>query len=117
MRAGLLNRRVRIERKGTDQDAAGTPIDVWSEVATVWCNVAMLSGKETVKADVEVASATASIRIRYRADIDNGMRAVLLKFVAGQPVDDVIFNILQPLPNVALREYTDLACSTGANDG
>lgn len=117
MRAGPLNRRVRIERNGGGQDEAGQPIEGWIEVATVWAGVLMLSGKETAQANAEVGSATGSIRIRYRTDIDNGMRAVLLKFVNGQPVDDVIFNILQPLPNVASREYTDLACSAFSNNG
>ncbi|WP_213761973.1 phage head closure protein [Caballeronia sp. dw_19] len=117
MRAGSLDRRVRIERNGGAQDEGGQPIEGWVEVATVWAGILMLNGKETVQANAEVGSATASIRIRYRTDIDNGMRAVLLKFVDGLPVDDVIFNILKPLPNVASREYTDLACSTGANNG
>jgi SPP1 family predicted phage head-tail adaptor len=117
MRAGDLNRRVRIERHEQDQDGLGQPIDTWTEVATVWCNVRMLTGKETLTSDAEVASATASIRIRYRTDVDNGMRAVLLKFIDRQPVDDVVFNILAPLPNVASREYTDLACSAYANNG
>lgn len=117
MRAGSLNRRVRIERNGGGQDEAGQPINGWIEVATVWCNVVMQSGKETMQANAEVGSATASIRIRYRTDIDNGMRAVLLKYVDGQPVEDVVFNILKALPNVGSREYTDLACSTGENNG
>jgi SPP1 family predicted phage head-tail adaptor len=117
MRAGTLNRRVRIERREQGHDELGQPIDTWAEVATVWCNVKMLTGKETQTSDAEVANATASFRIRYRADIDNGMRAVLLKFVDGQPVEDVIFNILAPLPNVASREYTDLACSAFSNNG
>jgi SPP1 family predicted phage head-tail adaptor len=117
MRAGDLNRRVRIERRGQTQDDLGQPVDAWVEVATVWCNVRMLTGKETLTSDADVASATSSIRIRYRTNIDNGMRAVLLKFVDGQPVEDVIFNILAPLPNLASREYTDLACSAFANNG
>lgn len=117
MRAGDLNRRVRIERHDQGQDDLGQPIDTWVEVATVWCNVKMLTGKEALTSDAEVADATASIRIRYRTYVDNGMRAVLLKFVDGQPVDDVVFNILAPLPNVASREYTDLACSAFSNNG
>lgn len=117
MRAGDINRRVRVERREQGQDDLGQPIDVWAEVATVWCNVRMLTGKETLTSNSDVANAIASIRVRYRTDIDNGMRAVLLKFVDGEPVEDIIFNILAPLPNVASREYTDLACSAFANNG
>jgi SPP1 family predicted phage head-tail adaptor len=118
MRIGKFNRRVRIERRTEQKNpATGQEIDAWVEVATVWADVLMLSGKEVLLADSDVASATASIRIRYRTDLDNGMRAVLLKFVAGVAVDDVIFNIGKPLPDHAGREYTDLPCTTGANDG
>ncbi|WP_186308501.1 phage head closure protein [Paraburkholderia sp. BCC1885] len=115
MRAGDLNRRVRIDQRA----GTGTLNDplTWAPLATVWCNVKMLTGKETLLADADVAQTTASIRIRYRTDITNGMRAVLLKFVDGAPVDDVVFNILSPLPDVASREYTDLACSAFSNNG
>ena len=117
MRAGDLNRRVRIERRDQTQDELGQPVDTWVEVATVWCNVRMLTGKETLVSDADVGSATASIRIRFRTDIDGGMRAVLLKFVDGQPADDAIFNIQKALPDYASRERTDLACIEGRNDG
>ncbi|SDV49817.1 phage head closure protein [Chitinasiproducens palmae] len=118
MRAGPLNRRVRIEQRTDAADPeTGQPRDEWVPVAEVWANVLLLTGKESVQADAEVASATASIRIRYRTDITNGMRAVLLKYVDGQPVDDVVFDILTALPAVATRDYTDLACATGANNG
>jgi SPP1 family predicted phage head-tail adaptor len=108
LRAGDLNRRVRIERRDQTQDELGQPVDTWVEVATVWCNVRMLTGKETLTSDADVGTASASIRIRYRTDIDNGMRAI---------VDGVIFNIGAPLPDLAGREYVDLPCTTGANLG
>ncbi|MDR6447481.1 SPP1 family predicted phage head-tail adaptor [Paraburkholderia terricola] len=108
MRAGDLNRRVRIEQRGQGQDDLGQPIDAWAEVATVWCNVRMLTGKETLTSGTDVGTASASIRIRYRTDIANGMRAV---------VDNVIFNIGAPLPDLAGREYVDLPCTTGSNNG
>ncbi|WP_186120619.1 phage head closure protein [Burkholderia gladioli] len=116
MRAGSMNRRVRIDRRA----GAGTLNDPshWEPLgAPMWCNVRMLTGKETLLADSDVGEATASIRIRFRTDIDNSMRAVLLRYVDGQPVDDAIFNIQKPLPDYAGREYTDLACKEGSNDG
>ena len=115
MRAGPLNRRVRIEQRA----GTGTLTDPkrWAPLATVWANVKMLTGKESLLADSDVGEATASIRIRYRTDLDNSMRAVLLKFVDGKPVDEAIFNIQKPLPDYVGREYTDLACTEGSNDG
>jgi len=108
MRAGDLNRRVRIERNGGGFDDLGQPIEGWTEVATVWGNVRMLTGKETLMSEADVAVASASIRIRYRTDITNGMRAI---------VDGVVFNIGAPLPDLAGREYVDLPCTTGSNNG
>ncbi|SAK65430.1 phage head-tail adaptor [Caballeronia pedi] len=108
MRAGDLNRRVRIERNGGGFDDLGQPIEGWAEVATVWGNVRMLTGKETLTSDADVGTALASIRIRYRTDVTNGMRAV---------VDGVVFNIGAPLPDLAGREYVDLPCTTGNNNG
>ncbi|MDR5761953.1 phage head closure protein [Caballeronia sp. LZ035] len=108
MRAGDLDRRVRIERNSGGFDDIGQPIEGWTEVATVWGNVRMLTGKETLTSDADVGTASASIRIRYRTDITNGMRAI---------VDGVVFNIGAPLPDLAGREYVDLPCTTGANNG
>lgn len=108
MRAGDLHRRVRIERNGGGFDDLGQPIEGWTEVATVWGNVRMLTGKETLMSEADVAVASASIRIRYRTDITNGMRAI---------VDGVVFNIGAPLPDLAGREYVDLPCTTGSNNG
>jgi len=108
LEAGTLNRRVRIERNGGGFDDLGQPIEGWAEVATVWCNVRMLTGKETLTSDADVGTVSASIRIRYRADITNGMRAI---------VDGVVFNIGAPLPDLAGREYVDLPCTTGSNNG
>ncbi|MBW5284740.1 MULTISPECIES: phage head closure protein [Burkholderia] len=118
MRIGKLNRRVRIERRSVERDpSTGQELDAWVEVDTVWADVLMLTGKEAISAESEVASASASIRIRYRLDIDNGMRAVLLTYVDGAAIDGPIFNIGKPMPDHAGRRYTDLPCTTGANDG
>ncbi|VVE87562.1 phage head closure protein [Pandoraea bronchicola] len=118
MRAGTLNRRVRIERREQGYDDLGQPVDSWIPIAPpLCCNVLMQTGKEAIASDSEVGVASASIRIRFRTDIDEGMRAVLLKYVDGRPVDEVVFNIGKPLPDFGGRDYTDLPCTTGANNG
>ncbi|VVE78180.1 phage head closure protein [Pandoraea sputorum] len=118
MRSGTLTRQVRIERRGAGKDDFGQPSDGWVPIGpALWCNVRVSSGSEAIKSDMPVGEAAVSIRVRYRTDIDNGMRAVLIKYVAGQPVDDEIFNIEKPLPDYAGREYTDLVCVSGKGDG
>lgn len=101
MGAGDLNRRVRIDRRA----GQGTLTDphTWVPLTTVWGNVRMLTGKESILSNAIVGTATASIRIWYRTDLATGMRAV---------VDEVTFDILQALPNVASRKFTDLVCRT-----
>lgn len=74
----------------------------------MWGSVLQLSGVEKVTGGTQVDKGTASIRIRYRTDVNNGDRAI----AQGQ-----IFNIASVLPNVASREYTDLACTENSNDG
>lgn len=86
----------------------GQPIEVWTQYALVWGAVLQLTGREKVAGGTQVDTGTASIRVRYRTDINNGDRAV---------AQGVIFNIASVLPNVAYREYTDLACTENANDG
>jgi len=104
MRAGDLNRRVRIEaREGSRDSRTGQPSDVWREMVTVWANVRMIKGKESLLAAAEVSKASASIRIRYRTDVKAGMRAV---------VDGVTFRVEAVLPNVSTRDYTDLVCGS-----
>ncbi len=108
MRAGSLNRRVRIERRSAGQDAAGGPTDTWVELATVWASVLFLSGREFATAGSEASAANASIRVRWRTDVDATMRVVY---------GSRIFNIQAVLPDEVGHEHVDLACNTGLNNG
>ena len=99
--AGKLNRRVTIQRPGATQDAAGQPVEAWIDVATVWAGVLMLSGLETIKADGPVSQVKASVRIRWRTDIDAGMRVVL---------GSSVFAIKAVIRDEVRREFIDLVC-------
>ena len=118
MRAGALNRQVRIDRNGGVKDDLGQPIPGWTPLALpVWADIKVISGKKAVEADSDVGSAAASIRIRYRTDVTTGMLAVVINYVDRQPVDGHVFQILEALPDFAGREYTDLVCSTETTGG
>lgn len=109
MRIGTLNRQVKLQRPVETQDPDSGTIEItWVDVATVWANVRYLNGVETLKAATTVSIAKASIRIRFREDVVAKWRAMY-----GQTV----FSILAVLPDAQGREYVDLACDTGANDG
>ena len=102
MQAGRLNTRCVIQRRTGGTNDWGEPLpEGWETHATVWANVKHLSGSEAIKADAEVSTVRASIRIRFRSDITAGMR-VLIGLVP--------YEILAVQPDVAGRVYVDLVC-------
>jgi SPP1 family predicted phage head-tail adaptor len=101
MQAGRLNRRVTLQAPGTATDELGQPIPGWTDVATVWGDVRLRSGLESVKAGAVVSTVQASVRIRYRTGINAGMRVL---------VDSVPYEVLAVQPDVGGREYVDLVC-------
>lgn len=101
MRAGLLNRRINIERRATTQDALGQPSESWTLVAAVWADIRHLGGLESIKAGADTSVVRASIRIRYRTGLDAGMRVT-------HGADT--YDVRAVLPDTARREYVDLVC-------
>ena len=99
MQAGRLNRRCVIQQPGTATDEIGQPIPGWTDVATVWADIRMKSGLESIKAGASVSTVQASIRIRYRAGINAGMRIVH---------NLTAYNITAVQPDVGGREFVDL---------
>ena len=101
MQAGRLNRRCTLQAPGTTQDELGQPIPGWTDVATVWGDVRLRSGLESIKAGAVVSTVQASVRIRYRTGINAGMRVL---------VGSVPYEVLAVQPDVGGREYVDLVC-------
>ena len=99
MQAGRLNRRCTLQQPGTTTDELGQPIPGWTDVATVWADIRMKSGLESIKAGAPVSVVAASIRIRYRAGVNAGMRIVH---------NLTAYQITAVLPDVGGREYVDL---------
>lgn len=101
MQAGRLNRRCVLQTPSTATDEIGQPIPGWTDVATVWADIRMKSGLEAIKAGAVVSTVQASIRIRYRSDVNAGMRVVH---------NLVAYEIKAKLPDVSGREFLDLVC-------
>mgnify|MGYP001219757464 FL=1 len=99
MQAGRLNRRCTLQAPGTTQDELGQPIPGWTDVATLWADIRMKSGLESIKAGAPVSVVQASIRVRYRAGITAGMRVVH---------NLTNYNITAVQPDVGGREFVDL---------
>ena len=101
MQAGRLNRKCQLQSPSQSVDELGQPIPGWTDVATVWADIRMKSGLESIKAGAPVSVVQASIRVRYRAGINAGMRIVH---------NLVAYNITAVMPDVSGREFIDLAC-------
>ena len=99
MQAGRLNRRVTLQSPAQSVDELGQPIQGWTDVATLWADIRMKSGLESIKAGASVSVVQASIRVRYRAGITAGMRIVH---------NLQAYNITAVMPDVGGREYVDL---------
>lgn len=105
LQAGKLNQRVTIQRQTQVQDAGGQLVDAWADVATVWADIRNPTGLGAIRADAQVSVVKTSIRIRWRTDIDAGMR-----LVHGMTV----YDIGAVLPDHAGRTYVDLVCGVAA---
>lgn len=101
MQAGRLNRKCQLQSPSQSVDELGQPIPGWTDVATLWGDVRLRSGLESVKAGAVVSTVQASVRIRYRTGINAGMRVL---------VDSVPYEVLAVQPDVGGREYVDLVC-------
>lgn len=113
MDAGQLNRRIVIQSRDAGTDAAGQPVNTWTTLATVWANVKGATGMASIRQSaaregMAVEMNSYSFRIRFRTDIDASARVVF----GGQNYD-----IKQVRHDFAGREWTDLVCELGGNDG
>lgn len=109
MQAGRLNQRIHIQAIGEAYDELGEPIPgTWQDIAVVWADIRHLSGLEAVKSNVDVSIIKASIRIRYRPGITAAMRIIH---------NTTVYDIQAVLMDAAGRQFTDLICQAGANQG
>lgn len=107
MRAGDLNRRITIQRRGTATDAWGSPVpgaENWVEVGKTSAIIKTLSGLGAIKADAQASTVKASIRVRWRTDLTAGMRVLH---------GGTVYDVQAVLPDVAGREHVDLVCEVG----
>lgn len=101
MKAGSFNTRVSIQSPSVGQDAIGQPLAGWVTLAQVWADVRHGNGIELVRAGAPVSVVKASIRIRRRGDVTNGMRVL---------VGSTAYEVEAVIQDEVKREYTDLVC-------
>lgn len=76
MRAGRLDRRIRIETATITQDSHGGQVQTWALLAEVWAQVLPLRGRELFEAAQFQPGAEVKFVIRYRDDFDERARIV-----------------------------------------
>lgn len=109
--ASNLHNRVRLERAVHVQNNMGQLTVQWEEIATVFADVRFKSGLEQQRNAVDYGEVTASVRLRRREDISNQDRCVLLDW------QGLVLAIEAVLPDMVRREFMDLSCRAGRNDG
>lgn len=108
MNPGRLNRRVTIASHGTTPDAFGQPANTWATLATVWAEITPKRGRELVAAKSVDSEVSATITIRYRADVTAAHRITH----AGK-----IYNIAAVIDRNGEGKFLDLEVTEGLNNG
>ncbi|URF02973.1 phage head closure protein [Cupriavidus campinensis] len=111
MRAGQRSELVQIQRPAEGQDEFGQPVAGWVTVTEAWASIVHRTGLEVIRADAPASLVQASIRIPApaAAGVTNAMRVLC--------ADGTAYNIKGVLPDRVKREFVDLVCETGANEG
>lgn len=99
--AKTLQHRISIQKRTIGSGPEGEKIDDWAEYATTRADIRTGNGLEAIRAGASISKVQASIRLRYRTDLNAGMRVV-------HGTD--IYNVLAVLPDKVQRRHIDLAC-------
>lgn len=105
----MLKDRVTIQRPVVSQDALGGTTVVWSDIVTVWAQVAPATGREKEIAARIRGVQTTIIKIRHIPGISEDMRVVH---------GSDIYNIHTIERSILRRAvWLKLTCTKGENDG
>lgn len=89
---GKLSCRVTLERPIRSADGAGGATVAWEEIATLWAAIEPVAAGEIFGADRLSTRITHRITIRFREDVEGGMRIVhrgrLLRIAAWRDPDE-----------------------------
>jgi SPP1 family predicted phage head-tail adaptor len=108
IRAGRLRHLVTIQSQATAQDAYGAAVRAWSDLATVWAEIAPLTGRELWAAQQTAATTTHRVTMRHHPDVTSACR---LQFGSR------IFGIDSVLNPEERGERLVLLCTEGIGDG
>ncbi|MDH1522543.1 head-tail adaptor protein [Achromobacter mucicolens] len=116
MTARARNRRILIQRRSDEVDAAGQPLDEWVDVGEIWAGIANETGLGAIRSSllghVSQSIARYSFAVSFEAaralGIDAGMRALH---------DGDAFEIKGVTRDFKDRRSAFVICEQGGNDG
>lgn len=116
--AGSLNRLIVIEQRAPGKDAANRPNGAWTEFKRKWTDIKGATGMGAIRQpDTDGVTRTInqySFRIRFDRSVTNDMR---VREVINDVVQDQAYDILQVRHDFAKREWSDIVCEVGGNNG
>ena len=113
--AGTKTCKIAIQRRTGAVDTANQPLDEWENVfPPIWAQPRSATGMAAVRAaqeGVAVSPSKVSWRINFRnVGIDNSMRVLHIEFGIAYDIRDIRHDLER-------RQWTDLVCETGGNNG
>lgn len=116
MRAGELNRRIAIQRRGGGTDETGQPLDEWVDAGTIWANIANETGMGAIRSSLEGGVPTNIARYSFKVRF---AEARALAVDAGMRIshDGQSFDIKGLTQDLKDREAAYILCEQGGNDG
>jgi len=76
MNPGKMDRRITIESRTMDRDAAGGRTEAWTTAAEVWAELVTRKSKEAAAADSERPMDSRTFRIRFRTITEHNHRVI-----------------------------------------
>ena len=96
-----LNSQITVQQRQAGSDAAGQPLTTWTNVATLWAEIRHPTGLEQIRAEGQVSTVQASIKVRQRDGITAAMRVLH---------GTTVYEIRAVLPDQVERQFMHLVC-------
>jgi SPP1 family predicted phage head-tail adaptor len=113
MQAGLLRKRVTLQRRDVAVDSYGGQVTSWTDIATVSAEITPLSGRELFAAQAVQSEVSHRITVRYQPLLANPQTVAAMRAV----YNGRFFNIHASVNDEERNRQITLFASEGLNNG
>lgn len=113
MQAGNLRKRATLQVQSTSQSTSGQAALTWSDVATIWCEISPVSGRESPIGEQMKSATTHKITLRYRSEFADPQASAVYRLV----YKGRFFNISAILNQDERNRAIVIQATEGLNDG